>query len=82
MLHSSAPLIATFHWWTTNLQISDVVLQDATTDTGARNVRRLCALYAGPTSGFEIVHGLADRLMQLVQVCINNFTTTQQRTLS
>eukprot|EP00953_Heterococcus_sp_UTEX-ZZ885_P020220 11317-Heterococcus_DN1.PRE.1 len=47
--------------------ISDVVLQDATTDTGARNVRRLCALYAGPTSGFEIVHGLADRLMQLVQ---------------
>eukprot|EP00611_Tribonema_gayanum_P016486 TRINITY_DN286_c5_g1_i1.p1 TRINITY_DN286_c5_g1~~TRINITY_DN286_c5_g1_i1.p1 ORF type:complete len:630 (-),score=266.25 TRINITY_DN286_c5_g1_i1:209-2098(-) len=49
-------------------EISDVVLQDPATDTGARNVRRLCALYTGNTAGFEIVHGLVDRVMQLLQV--------------
>ena len=35
---------------------------------GARNIRRLCALYYGKTSGFEIVHGLVDRFMQLVGI--------------
>uniref|UniRef100_A0A7S2H2G7 phenylalanine--tRNA ligase n=1 Tax=Helicotheca tamesis TaxID=374047 RepID=A0A7S2H2G7_9STRA len=54
-------------------EISDVVLADgkhAITETvvGARNVRRVCAIYAGPTSGFEIVHGLVDRIMTLTEV--------------
>jgi len=49
-------------------EISDIVLLDPSQDTGARNVRRLAALYAGNTAGFEIVHGLLDRVMQLCNV--------------
>ena len=54
-------------------EISDIVLPDdkhVVTDTivGAKNVRKLCAVYAGPTSGFEIIHGLVDRIMTLTEV--------------
>jgi len=54
-------------------EISDVVLPDnehVVTETvvGAKNVRKLCAVYAGPTSGFEIIHGLVDRVMTLTEV--------------
>merc|ERR1712146_859750 len=34
--------------------------------------RHLAALYAGPTSGFEIIHGLADRIMTLLQIGPSN----------
>ena len=60
--------VNTFSLRACRLQISDVVLTDASTDVGARNVRRLCAVFTGPTAGFEIVHGLVDRVMQLTQV--------------
>ena len=55
-------------------EISDVVLPDSThtlldTIVGAKNVRHICAIYAGPTSGFEIIHGLVDRIMSLCEVC-------------
>mmetsp|Transcript_24153 Transcript_24153/g.54899 ORF Transcript_24153/g.54899 Transcript_24153/m.54899 type:complete len:155 (-) Transcript_24153:100-564(-) len=54
-------------------EISDVVLRDdqhvvCDTVVGARNVRRICAVYSGPTAGFEIVHGLVDRIMTLCEV--------------
>lgn len=54
-------------------EISDVVVVDkefVMTDTivGAKNVRKLAAVYAGPTSGFEIIHGLVDRIMTLTEV--------------
>jgi phenylalanyl-tRNA synthetase beta chain len=49
-------------------EISDVVLLDPTADVGAKNVRRLCALYTGQTDGFEIIHGLVDRVMQLLGI--------------
>jgi phenylalanyl-tRNA synthetase beta chain len=54
-------------------EISDVVVVDKTyvvTDTivGARNKRKIAAVYAGPTSGFEIIHGLVDRVMTLTEV--------------
>lgn len=54
-------------------EISDVVHQDRGhvvegTVVGARNWRRVAAVYAGPTSGFEIIHGLVDRVMALVEV--------------
>lgn len=32
-------------------------------DVGARNERRLAAVYYNKTSGFETIHGLLDRLM-------------------
>lgn len=46
-------------------ELSDVLLLDPSTEVGARNERRLCALYGGVTSGFEFIHGLVDRLMLL-----------------
>jgi phenylalanyl-tRNA synthetase beta chain len=54
-------------------EISDVVLVDTEhvvceTIVGARNARRVCGVYAGPTSGFEIIHGLVDRVMTLTEV--------------
>lgn len=49
-------------------EISDVVVRDDSSDTGARNCRRLVATYMGPTAGFEVIHGLVDRIMALVQV--------------
>jgi phenylalanyl-tRNA synthetase beta chain len=54
-------------------EISDVVLKDAThvvteSIVGAKNSRRLAAVYAGPTAGFEIIHGLVDRIMTLSEV--------------
>ena len=47
-------------------ELSDVVLMDANRDVGATNERRLAALYYGKTSGFEFIHGLLDRVMQLL----------------
>jgi len=49
-------------------EISDVVLKDPTKDVGARNERRLCALNYNKNPGFETVHGLLDRVMQLLEV--------------
>lgn len=54
-------------------EISDVVVPDdehVVTETivGAKNMRKVCAVYAGPTSGFEIIHGLVDRIMTLTEV--------------
>lgn len=49
-------------------EVSDIMLLDSTTDVGARNERRLAALYTGPTAGFEVIHGLVDRVMRLLEV--------------
>lgn len=49
-------------------EISDVMLLDPASDVGARNERRLAALYTGVTAGFEIIHGLLDRVMLLLEV--------------
>jgi len=63
-------------------EISDVVVTDkehmyCNTIVGTKNVRKICAIYAGPTSGFEIIHGLVDRILSLCEVspslaCVNN----------
>uniref|UniRef100_G3MR05 Phenylalanine--tRNA ligase beta subunit n=1 Tax=Amblyomma maculatum TaxID=34609 RepID=G3MR05_AMBMU len=49
-------------------EISDVVFKDDNDEIGAVNQRHLCALYCAKTTGFEIVHGLLDRTMQLLSV--------------
>eukprot|EP00617_Octactis_speculum_P025638 CAMPEP_0185769292 /NCGR_PEP_ID=MMETSP1174-20130828/53494_1 /TAXON_ID=35687 /ORGANISM="Dictyocha speculum, Strain CCMP1381" /LENGTH=610 /DNA_ID=CAMNT_0028454291 /DNA_START=69 /DNA_END=1901 /DNA_ORIENTATION=- len=51
-------------------EISDVVLQDPENDVGARNERHLAAVYTGFTDGFEVLHGLLDRVMTLNQVAL------------
>ncbi|CAI5726480.1 unnamed protein product [Hyaloperonospora brassicae] len=49
-------------------EVSDVVVIDDDTDVGAKNVRRICAAYTGLTDGFEVIHGLVDRIMQLMGI--------------
>ncbi|XP_037714762.1 phenylalanine--tRNA ligase beta subunit [Drosophila subpulchrella] len=49
-------------------EISDVVVTDENTEVGARNERRVCAVNCNKTAGFEVVHGLLDRVMQLLSV--------------
>jgi len=49
-------------------EIQDVVIADANTEVGARNERRIGAINCNKSAGFEIVHGLLDRVMQLLEV--------------
>uniref|UniRef100_A0A8D0B306 Phenylalanine--tRNA ligase beta subunit n=1 Tax=Salvator merianae TaxID=96440 RepID=A0A8D0B306_SALMN len=49
-------------------EISDIVVKDSTKDVGARNHRHLCAIYYNKNPGFEVIHGLLDRIMQLLDV--------------
>lgn len=44
-------------------EVADCVLKDERTETGARNEKKLCCLYYGKSSGFELVHGVLDRIM-------------------
>lgn len=49
-------------------EVSDIVILDDEKDVGAANQRRLAALYCNSNSGFEIIHGLVDRIMEVVGV--------------
>merc|ERR1711963_1102583 len=49
-------------------EISDVVLKDAGAEDGARNERHLSAVFYNTSPGFEVIHGLLDRVMQLLEV--------------
>ncbi|XP_074047372.1 phenylalanine--tRNA ligase beta subunit isoform X2 [Macrotis lagotis] len=49
-------------------EISDIVVKDSSRDVGARNHRHLCAVYYNKNPGFEVIHGLLDRIMQLLDV--------------
>lgn len=49
-------------------EISDVVYLDPSKDVGARNERRLCAVTYNKSSEFEVLQGLLDRVMQLLEV--------------
>jgi phenylalanyl-tRNA synthetase beta chain len=55
-------------------EITDVMLLDSASDVGARNERRLAALYTGPTAGFEVVHGLVNRVMLLLEISPRPFS--------
>jgi phenylalanyl-tRNA synthetase beta chain len=54
-------------------EVTDVVLRDAASDTGARNERRVAALYSSTTAGFEVTHGLVDRIMRLLEVPVKPY---------
>ena len=49
-------------------EISDVVLRDPDTEVGARNERRVCAVNCNKNAGYEVVHGILDRIMQALDV--------------
>ncbi|XP_050379223.1 phenylalanine--tRNA ligase beta subunit, cytoplasmic [Argentina anserina] len=47
-------------------EVGDVAILDETKDVGATNRRQLAALYCGASSGFELIHGLVDRIMEVL----------------
>ena len=49
-------------------EISDVVIRDAGAEVGSRNERHMAAVYYNKSPGFEKIHGLLDRIMQLLEV--------------
>jgi len=49
-------------------EIQDVVYIDPSRDTKCRNERHLAAIYYSQIGGFEIIQGLMDRVMQLLDV--------------
>jgi phenylalanyl-tRNA synthetase beta chain len=49
-------------------EVSDIVILDDEKDVGAANQRHVAALYCNSNSGFEIIHGLVDRIMEVVGV--------------
>lgn len=58
-------------------EISDVVLKDSTKDVGSRNQRMLAALHYNKFPGFEVIHGLLDRIMQVMEVKYNSEGTNK-----
>lgn len=44
-------------------EVSDVVVKDSREERQARNVRRVGGVFCGRKAGFEVVHGLLDRMM-------------------
>ena len=49
-------------------ETSDVVFKDPTRERQSRNVRHAAAVWCNKTAGFEIVHGLLDRAMAMLEV--------------
>lgn len=49
-------------------EVSDICLQDASQERKARNDRRMAGVYMDRKAGFEMVHGLLDRIMQILGV--------------
>ncbi|KLO15860.1 phenylalanyl-tRNA synthetase subunit beta [Schizopora paradoxa] len=49
-------------------ETSDVVFKDASQERQAKNVRHAAALYCNRTAGFEVVHGLLDRIMKILKI--------------
>ncbi|KAK0652360.1 phenylalanyl-tRNA synthetase beta chain [Cercophora newfieldiana] len=49
-------------------EVSDVAMKDETQERKARNERRWAAAFYGKTSGFEVVHGLLDRVLSMLRI--------------
>jgi phenylalanyl-tRNA synthetase beta chain len=52
-------------------EVSDVAFKDLSLERKSRNERHFAAAWYGKTSGFEVVHGLLDRIMTMLKsACI------------
>nr|CAG8517026.1 5482_t:CDS:10 [Entrophospora candida] len=49
-------------------EVSDVAFKDDSQERRARNERHVCALHCAKGSGFETIHGLVNRLMNMLHV--------------
>ncbi|TWU74804.1 phenylalanine--tRNA ligase subunit beta [Metarhizium rileyi] len=48
-------------------EVSDVAFKDETAERKARNERHFAAAWCGKSSGFEVVHGLLDRVLAMLR---------------
>ena len=48
-------------------EVSDVAFKDLSLERKSRNERHFAAAWYGKTSGFEVVHGLLDRVMAMLK---------------
>jgi phenylalanyl-tRNA synthetase beta chain len=49
-------------------ETADIVVKDKSIERQARNIRKAAAVWCNKTAGFEVVHGLLDRLMATLEV--------------
>ena len=56
-------------------EVSDVILVDASCETGCRNERRLAAVHCSTKTEFEVVHGLLNRVMEVLGVPLEGRNT-------
>ena len=49
-------------------ETADVVVKDVMLERQARNIRHAAAVWCNKTAGFEVVHGLLDRVMKMLEV--------------
>ncbi|KAH0541342.1 hypothetical protein FGG08_004180 [Glutinoglossum americanum] len=56
-------------------EVSDVAFKDMSLERRSRNERHFAAAWYGKTSGFEVVHGLLDRIMLMLK---NAFLTHEE----
>jgi phenylalanyl-tRNA synthetase beta chain len=49
-------------------ETSDVVFKDSSAERQARNERHAAAVWCNKSAGFEVVHGMLDRIMQVLEV--------------
>jgi phenylalanyl-tRNA synthetase beta chain len=49
-------------------ETSDVVFKDTSKERQARNERHAAAVWCNKTAGFEIVHGMLDRAMKMLEI--------------
>nr|CAG4647781.1 EOG090X03QT [Moina brachiata]SVE92925.1 EOG090X03QT [Moina brachiata] len=58
-------------------EVSDIVVKNPAVGVGAQNIRHLCAVNYNKSPGFEVVHGLLDRIMQLLEIKFTNGSDDQ-----
>lgn len=49
-------------------ETSDIAVKDPNEERQTRNIRHAAAVWCNKTAGFEIVHGLLDRIMAMLEV--------------
>lgn len=49
-------------------ETGDIVVKDKTRERQTRNIRHAAAVWCNKTAGFEVVHGVLDRAMKMLEV--------------
>jgi len=59
---------------------SDISLKDASVERQCRNERHAAAVWCNRTAGFEMVHGLLDRIMKMLEIPFIKISSSQEST--